>query len=70
MRSRPSRVEPAPSLKRTALIILAAFALATASCAELKRATKDIGHGTRDAAKAIGHGARDVAREVSKAVKK
>ena len=34
------------------------------SCAEVKQAGRDIGHGTRDATKAIGHATRDATKAI------
>ena len=39
------------------------------SCAEVKQAGRDIGHGTRDATKAIGHATRDAVKAVGKETK-
>ena len=44
--------------------LLVVSALVPFSCAEVKQAGKDIGHGTRDVTKAVGKGARDVTRAI------
>lgn len=46
------------------LFLVITSGLIILSCAELKQAGRDIGHGTRDAAKAIGHGTRDAAKAI------
>ena len=55
---------------RIAAILVLLIGASVSSCADLKKAGREVGHGTRDAAKAIGHGARDVAKDVGKAVNK
>jgi len=46
------------------LVIIGLFGLMPLSCAEIKQAGRDIGHGTRDLTRAIGHGTRDVAKSI------
>lgn len=49
---------------RWTLLFLTFGSVMFISCAEVKQAGRDIGHGTRDATKAIGHATRDATKEI------
>lgn len=51
-----------PGFTLTIVIVTSMFVLF--SCAEMKQAGRDIGHGTRDLTRTIGHGTRDITREI------